>query len=94
MNIGEAIKKGRKRKKLNQKELASMMDVSCGTISHWEQNTRSPQAKDLIKLANMLDIVTDLFPGYMKSDTGGFSSELVTKMQKNFEQAQEKNRTN
>ncbi len=68
VEIGKIIRFGRKSKGINQSQLANIMDVTPGTISHWETNNRSIYAHDLIKIANELDIVQDLFPGYVKKE--------------------------
>ena len=66
INIAEAIRKGRIKKGINQKELADLMKVRPSLISKWEQGYQTPRGDYLIRLANTLDIVFDLFPSYKK----------------------------
>lgn len=69
MDIGQIIKLGRIKKGLKQKDIADAMGVSVSLISSWENNTRNPNADEIIKLANMLDVVSELFPGYAKKNS-------------------------
>ena len=64
LNIGEAIRRGRRIKKLTQKELAKILGVSPALVSLWENQARIPSGDELIKIARYLDIVHLLFPDY------------------------------
>ena len=66
MNLGRVIRRGREKNGLTRKYLAMEFEVTVGTISNWENNIRIPSATDFIKLAKMLDIVSDIFPQYEK----------------------------
>ncbi len=99
-NIGAAIREGRRKKKWKQKELAKILDVSSSLVSLWETNTRIPLGDDLIKIANLLDIVDILFPRYsveLKDKDGdefsasfllrdGQSQYAITNMRKEIEE--------
>ena len=65
-NLGEIIKIARIKKKLSQEKLAQILGVTKGAISSWENNRYAPDGKVLVKLAMKLDIVEQLFPGYIK----------------------------
>ncbi len=71
INIGEAIRQGLKKKKITQQELAETMGKSQSSISEWINNRKRPSVDDLFKLADMLDIISDLFPGYVKREDFG-----------------------
>jgi len=47
------VKEIRKKHKLNQKEFATLLGISVGTLRNWEQGHRKPQgpAKVLLKIA-------------------------------------------
>lgn len=56
MDIGFEIAKKRKEKKLTQRELADMLNVTDKTISRWEKGNSIPDIYSLKKLAYILDI--------------------------------------
>ena len=55
MSVGERISELRKEQNLSQGELASLMDVSRQAVSKWENDQTSPDAMNLIRLADVLD---------------------------------------
>lgn len=55
MSIGERISELRKEAGVSQAELASALDVSRQAVSKWETDQSSPDAMNLIKLADILD---------------------------------------
>ena len=64
VNIGSVIRIGRRKKNWKQKDLAKVLDVSPALVSSWETGNRIPPGDDLLKIANLLDIVDLLFPNY------------------------------
>lgn len=92
INIGEVVKDGLKKKRMSQMELSQMIGVSQSLVSAWIKNQRTPTAKNLIRLAIILDIVQFLFPGYGKLPSEGESgkqqvegngySEIFTEIEK------------
>jgi len=54
-NLGERLKFLRENRKLTQKELAKLADVSQATIAHIEKSTKDPSVETLRKLAAALD---------------------------------------
>ncbi len=55
MSLGERITELRKTAGLSQLELAKIMDVSRQAVSKWETGQSSPDAMNLIQLAEVLD---------------------------------------
>lgn len=55
MSIGERISELRKAQNISQGQLAEAMDVSRQAVSKWENDLSSPDAMNLIKLADLLD---------------------------------------
>lgn len=55
MSIGDRITELRKDAGVSQAELASALDVSRQAVSKWENDQTSPDALNLIKLADILD---------------------------------------
>lgn len=54
--IGEKIKTARLEKKLTQKNLAELLNVTVSNISKYENGDRTPKLKTLKKLEEILDI--------------------------------------
>lgn len=59
MELGEILVNLRLEKKIFQKELASYLNVSIGTISNYENNVHLPDLITLCKLADFFDVSTD-----------------------------------
>lgn len=53
------IKEFRKKKKLSQVDIANIMKVKQNTISQWENETRIPNVKQAIKLAEILETTVE-----------------------------------
>ncbi len=56
MNIGEQIKRYRKKKNLTQNELAQKLDLSQETIFNWENNLETPTEDDINKIIKVLGV--------------------------------------
>lgn len=54
MSIGDQIRDARNQKHLSQDELAELIHVSRGKVSHWETGLRQPKAADIRELENVL----------------------------------------
>lgn len=54
------IKEFRKKKKLSQTDIAKIMKVKQNTISQWENETRMPNVKQAIELANILNTTVEI----------------------------------
>ncbi len=50
-------------KKVNQKELATILNTSVKTISHWETGYSEPSISQLIQLSHFFDITIDELVG-------------------------------
>ena len=59
MNFSENLKSLRKTNKIDQKELAKVINVSAKTVSHWETGYTEPSISQLILLANYFDVTVD-----------------------------------
>ena len=55
MSLGERITELRKAAHMNQTELARAMDVTRQAVSKWETGQSTPDAANLIRLAELLD---------------------------------------
>ncbi len=54
MSIGDQIREARKRQRLSQDDLAVLIHVSRGKVSHWETGLREPNAADITELEKAL----------------------------------------
>ena len=59
MSIGESIKLLRKSMGLSQEQLASLLFCSQDTISLWETDKSTPDAKMIIKMTEIFDVSAD-----------------------------------
>jgi len=64
--IGPMLKKLRREKKLCQKELCRLLNLSIGTISNYENNVHCPDLDTLQKLADYYEVTTDYLLGRTK----------------------------
>ena len=58
LSLGDKIKFLRKKKGMTQKQLAEKIPVSFSTFRRWEKDKHNPDAKDIIRLAELLDTTT------------------------------------
>ena len=63
MEYGKIFKEFRQEKGLSQRELAAATGISQQAISCWEQNKRTPNMDDCIKLADFYGITLDELVG-------------------------------
>lgn len=59
MEVGEILAKLRKEQNLGQKELASYLNLSTGTISNYENGIHFPDLHTLCRLADYFGVTTD-----------------------------------
>ncbi|WP_251861328.1 helix-turn-helix transcriptional regulator [Clostridium sp. Marseille-Q2269] len=81
LNIGETILQLRKGKKLTQKQLASMVEVSAGAVSKWENGNSTPDISLLAPLARALDTSIDILlcfhPQLSEKEVMNIKQELI-----------------
>lgn len=61
--IGETLANLRKEKRLGQKKLATLLNMSVGTISNYENGVHSPDLVTLCRLAEFFHVTTDYLLG-------------------------------
>lgn len=64
--ISDRLKLRRELLHMNQKELATKINVSPSTIGMYEQGRRAPDSNVLVRLANVLNCSTDYLLGRVK----------------------------
>ncbi len=63
MTFGERLKQIRKDRGLTQVGLAEQLDVTKGTVSTWETNSRKPSFETLVELCDMFTVSMDYLIG-------------------------------
>lgn len=63
MTLGERIKELRKKHQLTQVELAQKLDVTKGTVSTWETNSRTPNFDTLEQMCDLFQVGMDYLLG-------------------------------
>ena len=59
INFSNNLKLLRTAKKLSQKDLATKMNITIKTISHWETGYTEPSISQLVMLSEIFDISID-----------------------------------
>ena len=77
MDISRQIKQARIRKGYNQEYVAQMLGVSRQAVSKWETGLTQPDTKNLIALAELLDVSVDQLLDRPRKDTPVASSQKV-----------------
>lgn len=62
-SIGKTIRKLRKERNLTQEELAELLNITSQAISKWENETGMPDISQIIPLARVLGVSTDILFG-------------------------------
>ena len=66
--LGERLKSQRELKKLSQKEVAKLINVSSSIVSNYENGERTPSLEILVALARTLNCSTDYLLGFEKQE--------------------------
>lgn len=56
MSFSENFKTARKKKKLTQSQVAEALSIDRSAVAHYENGTAMPQAKNIQKICEILDI--------------------------------------
>lgn len=67
MIFAERLKEKRLEKGITQQEIADKLHVNRVSYARWENNSREPNFKNLIELANLLETTTDDLLGIKKT---------------------------
>lgn len=82
----EKLKVLRKEKRLTQKSLSNMLNISQGAYAQWENGKREPNFEKLSLLACIFDVSID----YLLSDYLEISKETFLKLKKEKEEEKKK----
>lgn len=64
MTMGERIKELRKKNSLTQTQLANELNITKGTVSTWETNSRKPNFEVLVQMCEMFNASMDYITGH------------------------------
>jgi len=67
-NMGQIIKRLRKERDLTQEELAEQLNISAQAVSKWENGTSMPDISQVVPLANLFGVPTDVLFGIYGTD--------------------------
>jgi len=66
--MGQIIRRLRKEQNLTQEELAEQLNISAPAISKWENDTGMPDISQVVPLANLFGVPTDVLFGVFGAD--------------------------
>jgi transcriptional regulator with XRE-family HTH domain len=75
--IGKQLKELRKRKNITQKELAKVIGVTTGTISHYESRFKNPRYDNLVKISEYFNVTIDFLNGYETKDQEEHQKDII-----------------
>lgn len=92
MNIGEVIRKYRKRKNMTQEEIANYLGVTAPAVNKWENGNSQPDIMLLAPIARLLNITLDTLFSFQEELTAeeinGFVYEIDAKLkEETYEEA-------
>jgi transcriptional regulator with XRE-family HTH domain len=87
MLLGERIREARLLKKLTQKQLAKLLNVTDATINRYERGLRNPDPEMLKAIADILDVSIDYLLG--KIDISNRSEIFVSEFSKRLKELRE-----
>ncbi|WP_340018165.1 helix-turn-helix transcriptional regulator [Paenibacillus sp. FSL H3-0457] len=74
--LSEKLKQYREQKEITQQELADLLDVSDKSISKWELGNGYPSKKNMMKIANLLDVSLEVMLIEEKQEGNKFKKSL------------------
>ncbi len=76
-SMGQAIKRLRKENKLSQEELAELLGITFQAVSKWENDIGMPDISQIVPLANIFKVSTDVLFGIEQTDNLQEIQEIV-----------------
>ncbi len=81
-NMGQIIKRLRKERNLTQEELAEQLNISAQAISKWENGTSMPDISQVLPLANVFGVPTDVLFGVYGTE---YEEEVNSRLKEIYE---------
>ena len=82
-SMGQIIKRLRKERGLTQEQLAQLLNLSAQSISKWENNSSMPDVSQIVPLATVLKVKTDVLFG-MESCNNDEEVERIIRSARSF----------
>ena len=79
LTIGQTIKKLRKERNLTQEELAEQLNVTFQAVSKWENETGLPDISQIVPLASVFGVSTDILFGTLGTSDNEEAIKIVEK---------------
>lgn len=79
--LGERLTEQRKLRKLSQKEVSEIINVSVSVISNYEHGERTPSVETLMSLAGLYRCSVDYLLGIEKSNSAGIDTSMLSEKQ-------------
>ncbi len=79
--LGERLTEQRKLRKLSQKEVSEIINVSVSVISNYEHGERTPSVENLMALAGLYRCTADYLLGIDKGNSVGIDTSMLTEKQ-------------
>ncbi len=79
--MGQIIRRLRKERNLTQEELAEQLNVTSQAISRWEQGTGMPDISQVVPLANVFGVPTDVLFGVNFNDADKEIENFIVQME-------------
>lgn len=80
--MGQIIRRLRKERNLTQEELAEQLGVTFQAVSKWENDTGMPDISQVVPLANVFGVSTDVLFGMDSSDADADVEEFIKATEK------------
>lgn len=77
--MGQIIRRLRKERNLTQEELAEQLNISSPAISKWENDTSMPDISQVVPLANVFGVSTDVLFGVEGTNADSEAIEIIRK---------------
>jgi len=79
-SIGHTVKRLRKERNLTQEELAEQLNVTSQAVSKWENETGMPDISQIVPLASVFGVSTDVLFGTFGTTDDEEVQKLITKL--------------
>lgn len=79
-SMGQIIRRLRKEKDLTQEELAEQLNISAPAVSRWENDTSMPDISQVVPMANLFGVTTDVLFGRCGTDQEEEVRELLAEV--------------
>jgi transcriptional regulator with XRE-family HTH domain len=79
--MGQIIRRLRKERNLTQEELAEQLNITYQAVSRWENGTGMPDISQVVPLANVFGVTTDVLFGVNSTNADKEVDEFIKQME-------------